>query len=483
MLQRSSDFPPLLPLHSGMSPSSAAKPEGGFDLREIVRVLRRRLQIVLGTPVALLVLATLFVMIVTPLFTATSTVLIDPRRTAAADLNNQPLQSNYGTDDASIESQVLLIRSIAVLQRVVDSLKLHADPEFVPPPGWFTWLKGMFAAKPSARSIEEAAKAAAIEALQGRIKVVRQRTTFVVDIEASSRDAPKAAAIANAVAQSYLLEQVRSKYDATRVAADWFNRQIGELKYRVLAADKAVEDFRAANNLMVAQGVTVNDQQITDLNNKLIEARAEASEARAKFEQVQQIAKCGADPGAIAEAVSSDMIARLRAQYAEIAKSSAELSTKYGPQHPQVAAVRAQLHDTQRLINGEVQRILQARRHNYEVAAAREASLKKSSRWPARRVDGVRSGTDPAARASTGSGREPCALRVLPFTLQGSERARDLGAAGGTRRDARGCSAAPILSEDVPDAGPVAAARARLRLRCRPRRRPPGSPGQDARAG
>jgi succinoglycan biosynthesis transport protein ExoP len=400
MLQRSSDFPQLLPLSSGgMPPRTAAAPDGAFDLRQIFRVLRRRLQIVLGAPIALFLLVLLFVTVVTPLFTATSTVLIDPRRTAAADLNTQPLQSSYGTDDASIESQVLLIRSIAVLQRVVDGLKLHVDPEFVPPPGWFARLRGMFASKPSASSIEEAAKAAAIEALQGRIKVVRQRTTFVVDIEANSRDAGKAAAIANAVAQSYFLEQVRSKYDATRVAADWFNRQLGELKNRVLAADKAVEDFRAANNLMVAQGVTVNDQQITDLNNKLIEARAEVSEARAKYEQVQQIAKNRADPGSIAEAVSSEMVARLRTQYAELARTSAELSTKYGLQHPQVAAVRAQLHDTQRLIDGEVQRILQARRHSYEVAAARETSLQKS-------LDGLQG-------VSTESGQAQIRLREL----------------------------------------------------------------------
>src|SRR5690606_1383573 len=73
-----------------------------------------------------------------------------------------------------------------------------------------------------------------------------------------------------------------------------------------------------------------------------------------------------------------DTIARLRTQYAQLRINDADLSNRYGAQHPQVKAVRAQLRDTQRLISDEVARILQSRRHVYEVAAAREQSLQKS---------------------------------------------------------------------------------------------------------
>jgi succinoglycan biosynthesis transport protein ExoP len=399
MLQRNSEIVRLAPPEVA-SPGPFPVARGAFDLREIFRILQRRRRIVIGATVAALAGAILFVLWVTPLFTATSTVLIDPRRPAVADSNAQAPPSNFGTDDASIESQVLLIRSLAVLRRVVESLKLVDDPEFVPPPGMFGRLRMALTRLVSTKQpAADGAKADAIEALKRRINVVRQRNTFVVDVEASSRDAAKAATIANAVADSYFIEQVRSKYGATRIAADWLNGQIEQLRNRVLASDRAVEDFRAANNLIVSQGVTVNDQQITDLNNKLIEASADASEASAKYEQVQQLAKKNADPGSVAEALSSDTIARLRTQYAELAKTSAELSTKYGPRHPQVAAVRAQLQDTQRLIGDEVQRILVARRHSYEVAVARVDSLRKS-------LDGLQG-------VSTTSGQAQVRLREL----------------------------------------------------------------------
>lgn len=139
-----------------------------------------------------------------------------------------------------------------------------------------------------------------------------------------------------------------------------------------------MQDYRAANNLSVAQGVTVNDQQITDLNNKLISARTQTAEAKAKYDQVQLLAKSGGDPGGINAAISSDMITKLRTQYADIAKNEADLLSRYGPRHPQVANVRAQLRDTQKLINDEIKRIIESTKHDYDVARSREASLQQS---------------------------------------------------------------------------------------------------------
>lgn len=385
--------------HATIKDSAASRMT--YDPREIARILRRHLRIIIATTVIVIAAVATFIVAVTPLYTATSTVLIDPRRTVAAETGPQATPTNFGTDDASIESQVLLIQSIAVLQRVVERLNLAEDPEFMVTPGILDPIKQLVSrnAPPPGMSPEAIAKANAVERLQKAIKVQRQRTTFMVDINVSSIDAAKAASLANAVANSYLVEQVRSKYDATRTAADWLDRQIGDLKARVLASDKAVADFRASNNLMVSQGVTVNDQQITDLNNKLIAARTETAEARARFDQVEKIAATKADPGSLSEALSSQSITQLRTQYAELTKNAADLSSRYGARHPLVAAVHAQIHDAQRLIDDEVKRILQGRRHTYEVAAAREASLAKS--------------LDQLQNVSTESGQAQVRLREL----------------------------------------------------------------------
>src|SRR5262249_21070854 len=104
----------------------------------------------------------------------------------------------------------------------------------------------------------------------------------------------------------------------------------------------------------------------------------QTAETRAKFEQAQQLSKPGADPRAINAAISSDTIGKLRAQYADIAKNEADLSSKYAPRHPNDATARAQLRDTQRLINEEIRRILDSGRHDYDVARSREQALQQN---------------------------------------------------------------------------------------------------------
>jgi polysaccharide biosynthesis transport protein len=379
MLQRSSEH---LPRPPEQAPEAAATrwQAPTVDLREMARILRRRYKLAILPAVLLVALGLTYCLLATTLYTATATVLVDPRRAAAVETNSQTALSNYGTDDATIESQALLIQSVSILDRVVRRLKLTQDPEFIPTPGLLDPIKRLFAsaAPAGAADPQDAARARSIEILQKRMKVTRQGTTFLVDINVSSESPSKAAIIANAVSDAYFEDQVRAKNDATRIAANWLGGQINDLKSRVVASEKAVEDFRSANNLMVSQGVTVNDQQITDLNNKLIAARVQTAEARAKYDQVQQIAKSGGDPGGINAAISSDMITKLRTQYADIAKNEADLSSKYGSRHPLVTNVRAQLKDTQRLINEEIKRILESTKHDYDVALSRENSLSQS---------------------------------------------------------------------------------------------------------
>ena len=379
MLQRVTEYLPAQPAHEHAIGTTNSRWEG-ITLPGILQILRRRLSIVAGSAAAFVGLAIVVILVVRPLYTAAATILIDPRRPNVVNLDSsQTTVQSPQTDDATIQSQVQLVQTIAVLRRVVDELRLADDPDFMPKPSLLSpILKLLSAPGHSNADPHEVAAEGAVTLLQKRLKVTRQLNSFLVDIDVTTHDPEKSAQIANAIANSYLQELVRSKSDATKTAAGWLDQQLNDLKSRVAASDKAVEEYRGAHNLTMTQGETVNGQQITDLNTKLIEARAEAAEARAKYDQVAQIAKTKTDPGSLAEALASATIGRLREQYAQLKSNEADLLSRYGAQHPQVLAVRAQLRDTQKLINDEVQRILQSRRHSYEVAAAREASLEKS---------------------------------------------------------------------------------------------------------
>src|SRR6202165_5272078 len=163
MLQRNFEQPAdTLEEHTAGALERGSQPT--VDLRELARILRRRWKMVAAPPLALMTLALLYALSATTLYTATSTVLVDPRRSSAIESNQSALQmSNFGTDDATIESETLLIQSVAILQRVVEKLKLTEDPEFIPTPGLLDPVKRLFSSSSSSSvagaNPEDAAKA------------------------------------------------------------------------------------------------------------------------------------------------------------------------------------------------------------------------------------------------------------------------------------------------------------------------------------
>jgi uncharacterized protein involved in exopolysaccharide biosynthesis len=203
---------------------SVSQQRSGVNIRELLRILRRHLRIVVATPLILLAATLVFINAVEPVYTATATVLIDPRRATIVDPNNTPVLTNFSSDDATTESQVMLIQSIAVLQRVVEKLNLTADPNFSPQPGLLDPIKRLFSSSKPIPGASEAdiAKAQSVELLQKRLKVVRQRSTFLADINVGAWDPATAAKVANAIAEAYFHRtspfQVRVDEDRRRLA-------------------------------------------------------------------------------------------------------------------------------------------------------------------------------------------------------------------------------------------------------------------------
>ena len=396
MLQSPSDFHLRRDL-IGAAPfmSDAGTENYSLDLREIVKILQRHRWAIILTAVVLLLAGIIFVLFVTPRYTASATILIDPHRSNVADSStNRPSPASFDSDNAYVNSQVNLIQSDGVLRPVIDDLNLARDPEFGPHSSFIDLVlypvkKLLIPKRPPVpgQGAEDVAKAQTLGFLQKRrLKVERQATTFLIDISVTSEDPQKAAKIANTIVNSYFQELVQGKYDTNKIASSWFDEQLRQLESKVLASDRAVEEFRAAHNLTVSQavtpaqsqGVTVNDQQLTELNNKLIEAHAQTAASQAKFELVQAVANGKADPGSLGDALASGVITQLRTQYGQVAKDLADASSKYGPQHPLVVNAKAQLRETQKLINQEIERIRESAQQAYQIAKSREDSLQKS---------------------------------------------------------------------------------------------------------
>jgi uncharacterized protein involved in exopolysaccharide biosynthesis/Mrp family chromosome partitioning ATPase len=338
-----------------------------IDFGKIALLLLRGWATILASMVVALVLAVAFIALTPQEYTAVTQILIDPSDLRAVGNDTQPTQ----VSDAAllqVESQVNVITSDAVLRRVVASQDLEHDPEFVRPPSFIGMLLGHDTI-PGGRTL------AALNELKRRVKVKRAERTYVVEVDVSSRDPQKAVSIANAVAQAYLDEQTQVRSDAAHQVSQSLSSRLKELKDRVRADEEKVEDFKADNNILNANGQSVTDQQLAEANNQLGAARARTAETKGRLDQVEAVQRHKDEIGAFPEALQSPTITALRGQYAEVMRREAEQTASLGALHPAVIDIQAQADRLRHMIGDEVDRAAIAARTEYESAKASEQTL------------------------------------------------------------------------------------------------------------
>lgn len=343
------------PLPAYVLPARA--PDETMDIKSLLDVLRRRFLTILGAAGLVLGAAIAYLAVATPLYTATNLLLLDPRdpRVLPVELST----AGVGSDVALVESQLRIILSDAVLLRVVDDLQLDKDPAYA---------GKLLAEKPGAAP--EELRLAALGNLEHRVTASRADRTYIIEIKATAASAQRSAGIANAVAAAYLAEQADAVRGTKEEANTALSARLAVLRddWRKAEADVAV--YREQNNLVGERGTLVTDQQIAELNQRLIAARAEASAAAARAGAASR----GGD-GSIPAATNSPVVGGLRAQIADLRKRLSELTVNLGDNHPDVKRVRAQIANAEAEIGAEIGRIQGAARAEANAAAANVAAL------------------------------------------------------------------------------------------------------------
>ena len=115
--------------------------------------------------------------------------------------------------------------------------------------------------------------------------------TYVIEVEFQSTDPDRAAQIANAVADAYVVDQMEGKYQTIGKATAWLQDRLNELRVQASAAEHAVVEYKSKHNIVDTGGHLINEQQLSELNTALVKARADTGEAKARLDRVSQILK------------------------------------------------------------------------------------------------------------------------------------------------------------------------------------------------
>jgi len=357
----------------GPEPVYASNPELG----DFIAILRRRFLMICVTATAVLALAVVYLLFATPYYTASTEILIDPRKKNTVE--TEVLPSGLGTtasdNFALVDSQVKVITSDAVLRPVVKSQNLAADPEFNGEDrGLLAIVVGTLSGLLSGSVVGAPSdpEDIALLSLRDKIEVTRDNKTYVIEVKVTTKNPIKSADIARAIAASYLSDQSEERIETSQRVSSQMDGQLAALRDRLLKAESEVQEFRASHNLQLSEGgVLIDTRQLEQLNEKLTDAKADLAESEAKHEQVEQLLKDGVDPEVIGDAIESSTVSRLRDQYAVAARREAILSASLLPSHPAMQQARSEVQRLRGLIHAEVERIAKAIKLESEAASER----------------------------------------------------------------------------------------------------------------
>ena len=367
---------------TGQLPQTACAPMRGgetdqrLDIHGLYLILRRRAPLIAVITFVVVAIAIAYLMNAVRLYSSSAQILIDPRQKVV--VGSQVRAGGLGFDKAMIASQVSIISSDTVLRRVVKKLHLASDPEFIGKPGLRDRVKLFLGLGKSGGGKNGNLEDRALEVLYKKLSVKRANMTYVIEVTVSSEVPEKAARLAQAVADAYLADQSDAKIETTRQTSQLLAERLDELRNRVRDVETQIEKFKVKHNIVAAEGKLVNEQQLNRLNDQLINARSATAQSLARYNKIKSFLRSGVDLDSAYEAVNSPLIARLRTQYAEIARRQSNMKASLGAAHPSLISVNAQLRQTKKLIREELSRIAKTAQNEYEIALARENSILKS---------------------------------------------------------------------------------------------------------
>jgi succinoglycan biosynthesis transport protein ExoP len=308
-------------------------------------------------------------------YTATASVVVDVK---PDPVNPMPFLAQ--AMPAYIATQVDVMRSDRVVQRVVRALRLAEDPKTRE-----AWLK--------VTQGEGLIEAWIAESVKVNMDVKPSRESNVITVTYKDGDPRFAADAANAIVQGYLDTSLELRVDPARRYSAFFDSRAQELRASVEKAQARLSAYQREKGIIATdERLDFETQQLNQLATQLTMLQAMSAESTSR--QAQAL---GGSGDRLQEVVNNPMLAALRADLTRAEGRLQELNSRLGDNHPQVVEAKANIATLRGRLDVETRRVTGSvgvtnsinRAKEAEIRAALEAQRAKVLRMKAVRDEGA----------------------------------------------------------------------------------------------
>ena len=346
-------------------------------LRNMLSIARRNLWLIAAIVAAFLAAAAVLTLLTTPKYTANSSIEI-------ADQTEQVLgehfseQSNDQTNswdiDRFLTTQVSILKSRALSERVAKRLNLYSDPRF---------FSAMQVDRDEYKTDTER-RDAVLDLLQSNLEISLPGDSRIAQISFTSTDAQMSARVANAFAEEFIQSNLQRRFDSSSYARTFVQQQLGQARSRLEASEQNLNTYAKSvglirmrdpstttDNNSNSANSSVTTSSLMQLNQAANEAKTQrlAAEARWNAERAQPLLS---SPAALASPIVQDLAKRR----SEAQSALDDAKTRYLGDHPLVQRLTSNVQNIDAQLTTAATQARNSVRAEYTAAASSEERLR-----------------------------------------------------------------------------------------------------------
>ncbi len=335
--------------HATREAADTALHEEKINLRHYWHVILERRWLVIAAYCSVFALCLIYLFKATRIYQASTRIQID--RESDNVLNIKDVFSVDGREQDYLQTQYKNLQSRTLIESVVSKLKLDKDPRY-------------------AKYVDLS------RAVSEDIAIVPIRLSRLIDVKVQHPNPQQAAAIANALVETFIQQNLDQKMSKSMEAVHWLRNEANTLEHDVEEKDLALQLYRVEKK-MVSLGDSQNIvlQALKQAQADLDKARGEAADAQKMNEEVERLLKNGTSIDAIPLVANNLLILDMRKSLSEREALLANLLKRYKDKYPDVIRVREEIASLKDSIQKESQKVRDTIAAGAELARAKESTM------------------------------------------------------------------------------------------------------------
>lgn len=274
----------------------------------------------------------------------------------------------YWNNREYFETQYKILQSRETAEAAVKRMGLEKDPRF-------------FSRPVTSQKFNPRGVATTAEVLRTMMRVEPLKDTRLVRVVVQHTDPAMAQLLANTVARTYIDRNLERVLSSTAGALEWLTQQLDTLRARLSESEQALYEFKKTNNVL---SVSMEDRQnlisteLQSFSESLIKARTARIDVEAqRRELLSSQASAGTDDLVWPRAANDELLQEYKSRYAKLEVERKGLETRYGPKHPRVEDVDAQLLQVREAVRTQFDALLRANEFDYRAMMRKERELER----------------------------------------------------------------------------------------------------------